>query len=265
MTFMRTLPLMRWICCAALLLPACVPYKPTLFLDPSPVTIPATVQVHTLRDSSPQDDKVHASAHSFSQTSADSLEEDLSALVTRAIVADFNTTSVFRSVASTERAPDLILSGTIHRFYGEVTLPAWAMIPGVAWAVSVFWSPVQERHGSVDLELTLSRPDGEMLGRYRSCEEYGEVAGHDHHYWSMPVYPAHRRLNQLFTVAVQQIRDQMLNDREYLVKALRDPADGFRRRDVSEDPPCPVNEHAVEAVDPPVPSTNSRSRRFSPQ
>src|SRR6185503_16486790 len=120
-TTMRTLSLVRSIGCAALVVSACVPYKPMLFLDPSPMTIPAKVRVETLRDTSPQDDKEHASSHSFSQTSADSLEEDLSTLVTRAIVADFSTTSVFRSVANTERSPDLILSGTIHRFYGEVT------------------------------------------------------------------------------------------------------------------------------------------------
>ena len=255
---MRTLSLVGSIGCAALFVSACVPYKPMLFLDPSPMTIPAKVRVETLRDTSPQDDKEHASSHSFSQTSADSLEEDLSTLVTRAIVADFSTTSVFRSVANTERSPDLILSGTIHRFYGEVTLPTWAMIPGVAWAVSVFWSPVQERHGAVDLELTLSRPDGELLARYRGCEQYGEVAGRDHHYWAMPVYPAHRRLNQMFTVAVQQIRDQMLVDRDYLVTALRDPLDGFHRRDVSEEPPCPVNEHADEVA---VPARNPATGR----
>jgi len=236
--------------CGSLLLSACVPYKPTLFLDDSPVTIPAKVQVRTLRDASPQDDKEHATTHSFSQTSVDSLDEELSTLVTRAILADFSATSVFKSIGGTERSPDLILSGTIHRFYGEVTLPSWAMIPGVAWAVSVFWSPVQERHGVVDLELTLSRPDGEILGRYRGCEQYGEVATHDHHYWSMPVYPAHRRLNQVFTNTVQQIRDQILDDREYLVASLHDPARASRGRNVSESPPCVLKEPAEEVAAP---------------
>ena len=243
---MRILSLVGRIVCGTLALCACVPYKPTLFLDSSLVTIPAKVLVQSLRDASPPTDKEHATTHSFSQTSEDSLEEDLSALVTRAIVADFSSTSVFKSVASSERSPDLILGGTIHRFYGEVTLPSWAMIPGVAWAVSVFWSPVQERHGAVDLELTLSKPDGEMLGRYRGCEEYGEVAGHDHHYWSMPIYPAHRRLNQLFTEAVEKIRDQMLEDRDYLVTALHDSLGRSQGRDVSQSPPCPVKKDADE-------------------
>jgi hypothetical protein len=227
--------------CGPLLLSACVPYKPTLFLDASPVTIPARVLVQPLHDASPQEDKEPATAHGFSQTSVDSLEEGLSALVTRAVIADFSATSVFQSIAGTERTPDLILSGTIYRFYGEVTLPSWAMIPGVAWAVSVFWSPVQERHGEVDLELTLATPEGEILGRYRGCDKYGEVAGREGRFWSMPVYPAHSRLNQSFTEAVRQIRDQMLDDRARLLAALQNPTPASRgpgHPDCKTEPTC---------------------------
>ena len=232
--------------CTLLSASACVPYKPTLFLDPSPVTIPAKVQVRTLNDVSPQDDKEHATAHSFSQTSTDSLEENLDTLVTKAILADFSATSVFKSVANSEREPDLILSGTIYRFSGDVTLPSWTMIPGVAWAISAFWAPAQERHGIVDLEVTLARPNGEIVGRYRGCGQYAEVAGYDHHYWSMPVYPAHRRLNQLFTTAVQDIRDQILDDREVLVAAVRDPTRAIQARHASQSPPCVLRDPPEE-------------------
>lgn len=234
--------------CGTLLLCACVAYKPTLFLDASPVTIPARVLVQPLRDASPEDDREPATARGFSQTSADSLEEDLSSLVTRAVIADFSATSVFQSVGGTERFPDLILSGTIHRFYGEVTLPAWAMMPGVGWAVSVFWSPVQERHGEVDLELTLASPEGMVLGRYRACDRYGEIAGHEDRYWSMPVYPAHSRLNQSFTEVVRQIRDQMLDDRERLLASLHNST-AARPSPVADvpAPPCTPAEKAGEA------------------
>lgn len=232
--------------CAVFLASACVPYTPTLFLEPSPVTIPARVQVRTLDDVSPQDDREHATAHSFSQTSTDSLEENLDTLVTRAILADFSATSVFKSVASSERRPDLILSGTIYRFSGDVTLPSWTMIPGVAWAINAFWSPVQERHGIVDLELTLATPDGEILGRYRGCGQYAEVGGYDHHYWSMPVYPAHRRLNQLFTTAVQDIRDQILDDREFLTAAVHDPTRASHGRHPSDSRPCELKDRPGE-------------------
>jgi hypothetical protein len=243
---MRTTSLCVVTGCGMLLLSACVSYKPTLFLEASPVTIPARILVQPLRDASPEDDKEHATARSFSQTSAESLEQDLSTLVTRAVIADFSATSVFQSVGGTERFPDLILSGTIHRFYGEVTLPAWAMIPGVGWAVSVFWSPVQERHGEVDLELTLASPEGRVLGRYRGCNKYGEIAGHEDRYWSMPVYPAHSRLNLSFTEAVRQIRDQILDDRERLLSSLQAPARAFPGDEVPK-PSCTFAQRAGEA------------------
>jgi hypothetical protein len=210
-------------------LAACMPYKPTLHLDNSPMTIPANVLMQPLRDLSPGEDREPATSQSFSQTGPDALEEELNVLVTRAIVAEFNTTGVFRSVAGSTRAPDLVLSGTIHRFHGQVTLPSWAMIPGLAWTVNMFWSPVQEREGLVDLELTLATPEGGIVGRYRGCDRYRETAGHDHHHWSMPLYPAHARLNQSFTEAVRQIRDQILEDREYISAAVTNPAAGPHR------------------------------------
>ena len=228
--------------CGALLLSACLAYKPTLFLDRSPATIPAKVLVQPLRDASPADDKEHAAAQSFSQTSRDSLEENLSTSVTRAILAEFSATSVFQSVGRTERNPDLILSGTIYRFYGEVTIPSWAMIPGVAWAVNVFWSPAQERHGEVDIELTLVTPEGEVLGRYRGCDTYEEIGGPEKRYWSMPVYPAHSRLNRSFTDVVRYIRNRMLEDRERLMAArARPPSPGRGPRPPSGARRCPAS------------------------
>jgi hypothetical protein len=68
-----------------MLLSACVAYKPTLFLELSPAIIPARVLVQPLRDASPEDDKAYATARSFSQTSPDSLEEDLSAVERRGV------------------------------------------------------------------------------------------------------------------------------------------------------------------------------------
>jgi hypothetical protein len=203
------------------LLSACVPYKPMLSLENNPLTIPVSVSVQPLRDASPPEDKDHAARRSFSQTHADSLEGELDALVTKAILADFRSTSLFRSIRMNQEHPDLVLGGTIHRFYGQVSIPAWLMIPGVGWAAQIFWSPVQEWEGAVDLELTLSTPTGVVVGAYRGRAAYYESADYDSRYWSSPQLPAHRRLNRAFTEAAQQIRDQMLRDRDRLTAAGR--------------------------------------------
>src|SRR3990167_4095440 len=115
--------------CVALLLSACMPYKPALALEKSPHTIPASVSVQLLRDASPPDDKEDLAEGTVSQTG--SMEGDLSALVTQALVADFSATGIFRSIRKGGDHSDLILSGTIHRFYGQATIPSWLMIPGV--------------------------------------------------------------------------------------------------------------------------------------
>lgn len=197
---------------------ACVPYKPTLLLEKSPHTIVASVSVQTLRDASPPDDKENLAEGTVSQTG--SMEGDLSALVTQAIVADFSATSLFRSISNREAHPDLVLTGTIHRFYGQATIPSWFVIPGVAWAVNALASPGQAWQGEVDLELILARPNGQVLGTYRGRAVYQEIAEPDSRYWSMPLYPAHARLNRAFTEAVQQIQEQILRDRDLLRASL---------------------------------------------
>ncbi len=206
----------------SLFLTACVPYKPTLALEKSPHTIPVSVSVQLLRDATPPDDKEDLAEGTVSQTG--SMEGELSALVTKAIVADFSATGVFRSIRAGRKGgahPDLILTGTIHRFYGQATIPSWLLIPGVGWAVNAFASPAQGWQGEVDLELTLARPNGQVVGTYRGHVAYHQdLAEHDSRYWSMPLYPAHVRLNRAFTEAVGQIRDQILRDREPLVAGL---------------------------------------------
>lgn len=213
----------------AFLLTACaIPYKPTLKLEATFHTIPARVLVQPLRDASPPDDKQDFTEASFSQTSPDMMEGDLSTLVTKAVVADFSATGVFRTLHRNQTSPDLVLSGTIHRFYGQVSIPSWLRIPWMSWAAHAYWAPFQQWEGEVDLELVLATPEGAVLGTYRGQAEYSQVEGRDHHYWSMPFYPAHARLNRAFTEAVEQIRDQMFGDRDKLIAAVGRQAKGAR-------------------------------------
>ncbi len=204
-----------------LLLTACaIPYKPTLKMEATFNTIPAKVLVQPLLDASPPDDKQASTEASFSQTSPGMMEGDLGALITKALVADFSATGVFQTLHRNQTKPDLILSGTIHRFYGQVSLPSWLRIPWMSWASHAYWVPFQQWEGEVDLELVLSTPDGKVLGAYRGQADYSQLEGRDHHYWSMPLYPAHARLNRAFTEAVEQIRDQMFGDRAKLLAAI---------------------------------------------
>lgn len=214
---------------AILLLTACaISYKPTLKMEATFHTIPAKVLVQPLRDASPPDDKQDSTEASFSQTSPSMMEGDLGALVTKALVADFSATGVFQTLHRNQAKPDLILSGTIRRFYGQVSIPSWLHISWMSWAAHAYWTPFQQWEGEVDLELVLATPEGTVLGTYRGQADYSQVEGRDHHYWSMPLYPAHARLNRAFTEAVEQIRDQIFGDREKLLAAISRQAGGVR-------------------------------------
>ncbi len=207
------------VLCWVLALVACVPYKPALWLEKSPETIPATVKVQPLSDLTPPDDKVPVADGVIAQTGT--MEGDLSGLVTKAISADFSATAVFRSIRRNEDRPQLILGGTIRRFYGQAAIPFWLRIPGVNWMVNALVSPVQAWQGEVDLEVTLATPDGRTVGTYRGRVQYQEIGDADSRSWSMPLYPAHVRLNQAFTDAMAQIRDQILRDKATLLAAIR--------------------------------------------
>lgn len=203
-----------WLAAAGLLLlSACLPYKPTLKLEPTFQTIPASVRVRPLVDASPPEDRQAASDWSLAQTSGEVMEGDLSALVTKALIADFSATGVFQAIHRNQSSPDLILSGKIRRFYGEVSLPSWLRLPGLSWMAHAYWVPFQEWEGEVDLEISLAAADGTVLETYRGRADYAEVATREGVYWSMPLYPAHARLNRAFTEAVEQIRDQIFRDR----------------------------------------------------
>jgi hypothetical protein len=220
----RPVPLllaMILVACLPPMLGGCgMPYKPTLKLENTFRTIPAKVLVRPLRDLSPPEDKEDATAWSLAQTGSRSMEGDLGTFVTKAIIADFSATGVFPVIHQNQSNPDLVLSGTIHRFYGEISLPSWLRIPGMGWAMHAYWVPFQEWEGEVDLELTLARPDGRILGTYRGRADYAELAMRESATWSMPLYPAHVRLNRAFTEAIEQIREQMFRDRALLLAGI---------------------------------------------
>ncbi len=146
-------------------------YKPAVSLGMSPQTIKASVKLEPFIDQSPESDKKVINSATVT------LEGELASDVTDAVLADFNNNRVFESVKKqSENQPDLVMKGTIHRFYGKVT-PAgvgWLIIP----PLQLFWLtglPISKDYGQVDLEISLDRPDGTVLGRYHGQSEYFKI------------------------------------------------------------------------------------------
>ncbi len=183
-------------------------YKPAVSLGMSPQTIKANVKLDTFTDQSPQDDK-SSKAFGLSACEPGTLEGELAVDVTDAVLTDFNNNQVFESVKKRfENEPDLIMKGTIHRFYGKFgpTPAFWITIPiDTIWFFGV---PVMGDNGYVDLDISIERPDGTVLGTYHGQSKFSK------HYtiYHDAALALPTRVNNAFSEAIAQIREEILKD-----------------------------------------------------
>jgi len=190
---------------------ASISYKPSLSLGTSPSSVHARVQMNQLADASPPDEKETKFA-GFAATEPGTLAGDLATEVTNALLTDFSNNQVFDTIQKRMTNPDLVMNGTIHRFYAQSGINAlgWSTV----WMdfIWLFGLPIQSQYGAVDIELTLLRPDGTTLGTYHGKSEFSE---------SFSMYTNIQlaigtRLNKAFDEAVGQIRSQLMNDADKL-------------------------------------------------
>jgi len=190
---------------------ASISYKPSLSLGTSPSSVHARVQMNQLADASPPDEKETKFA-GFAATEPGTLAGDLATEVTNALLTDFSNNQVFDTIQKRMTNPDLVMNGTIHRFYAQSGINAlgWSTV----WMdfIWLFGLPIQSQYGAVDIELTLQRPDGTTLGTYHGKSEFSE---------SFSMYTNIQlaigtRLNKAFDEAVGQIRSQLMNDADKL-------------------------------------------------
>ena len=204
--------------CVLALLSGCtsISYKPSLSLGPSLATIDRRVQIETFRDESPPGDRGKKVAGT-SATEPGTLAGELSNEVTNAVLTDFHNNAVFKDVRRRLDAPDLVMRGTIRRFYAHAgpTPLMWATIPiDIIW---FFGLPVQGDKGEVDLYVSLHRPDQSLVAEYHGRSEFSKW----YTIYSNPVLGIGTRLNKAFDDAVDQIRRQMIADQAKLMAATQ--------------------------------------------
>ncbi|MDE2058979.1 MAG: hypothetical protein KGL31_03870 [candidate division NC10 bacterium] len=185
-----------------------IPYKPALSLGPSPVRIPAKMKVETFVDRSPSEDKTKRAGGS-SATEPDSLVGDLGTEVTNAVIADFLANGVFAEVGKNIERPDAVMTGEIKRFYGRAGLNSagWITLPiNPIWLLGV---PMQSTEGGVDLEVSIRRLDGTLLGTYSGRSQFSDW----YTMYNQSILGVGTALNRSFTQAIQRIRDQIIADK----------------------------------------------------
>lgn len=154
-------------------------YKPTVISTPAQQsepsnsnTIPLAVRVVKLVDVSPADDKEDGWLYSsgWSVTSPERLNGDLTGLLTEAIAVDLRSNGVFKNVVQDDQREHLRLEGKIHRFYQRREHYLWALCCGLLGALLPF--PLMKEEGEVDIELTLSYPNGSLIKSYRGKSRF---------------------------------------------------------------------------------------------
>jgi hypothetical protein len=211
--------------CAALLLAiaalgsacASLTYQPKVTVGVSPEQMPLRIEIRDLQDASPEGDRSRALGGTAA-TASDSLAGALAPNVTDAILENFRSDEVFADVSRRPERTDLIMSGTIRRFYGKANQNAvgWAaaLDPfGIGTLLSVLGLPVYSSYGTVDLELTFEVPNGPRVATYSATREFDQSSS----IYRSPLVNIGAKVNRAFSEVVSDLRQQMLADRERLL------------------------------------------------
>lgn len=194
---------------AILLLSGCAnySYKPSVSLGVSQTTINAKVKMEKFFDNSPSSDK-ESPLGCISATSPDTLSGDLDNEVTDAILMDFNNNQVFDEVKKKMDRPDLILQGTINRYYGTAGVNAglWLTIP--IYPIWFLGIPIQSDKGLIDLTLSAYKSDRTLIKEYTAKCEFGEL----YSIYTSVELGLQTRLNKCLSDVVKQLREGLIAD-----------------------------------------------------
>lgn len=167
------------------LLTACVTphkYEPTsVYRAPKDIPLaastplPLTVRMVKLVDASPPDDRADHPLYGdgISATTPDRFRGTLEDALTEAVAKDFSRHEVFKDLAQNRNNEDLRLEGKIHRFYQRRSEYLWTLCCGLIGILLPF--PLMREEGEVDLELTLSHSDGNLVRSYRGTTFVNEL------------------------------------------------------------------------------------------
>lgn len=185
------------------------------------VTIPVAVQMVKLVDISPAEDKEDGWLYGsgWSVTSPERLKGPLDVVLKDAIMNDFKEHGLFKDLDQQDLEDQLKLEGKVHRFYQRREHYLWSLCCGLLGILIPF--PLMKEEGEVNIELSLTRPDGTTLRSYRGqssflkrCNFYESRCNES--YNSSPA----KYLDEAFGDTMSQIRTQIIKDRDVIVQRI---------------------------------------------
>jgi hypothetical protein len=187
-------------------------YQPSAVVGISADRLPLRVEVHDLVDVTPPGDRSRTLGGTAA-TASDTMVGELSTAVTDAILQNLRNDEVFEEIRRRCDDPDLVLTGTLRRFYGKSNLNALGFV-SLAYVPSWYLGiPIYTSHGAVEIELALALPDGQRVGTYATSVDFSEWSS----IYRQPLYGIGTRLNRAFSEAVRDLRVRMLADRAGLL------------------------------------------------
>ncbi len=207
------------ILCAALSmsLTACfsAPYQPKLSLPQSPASIDAQVAMELFTDSSPAGDRKKGIG--FTVTEPGGKAGGPSVKITKAVLSDFRNNQVFKNIHKGIDNPDLIMKGEVHRFYGKARPKSFVYATWPVGFIYLFGIPIADEEGVVEIEVSLHKPDGSVVGKYSGKSEFSDQATW---YEAMRYLTGNMNIstqvNKAFSDSIAQIREKILNDKDRL-------------------------------------------------
>jgi hypothetical protein len=155
----------------------------------------------------------------WSVTSPERLNGDLAALLTEAIVVSLKSNGVFKDVIQDDQREQARIEGQIHKFYQRREQYLWTLCCGLLGVLLPF--PLMKEEGEVDIELTLSHPNGSSVKSYRGksrflkrCNSYEERC------WESYNDSPAKYLDEAFGESMYQIRQALIQDRAFLAQRI---------------------------------------------
>lgn len=194
-------------------------YQPKATVGLAPSRIPLQIEMRDLGDTSPADDRTRALGGTAA-TASDTLAGELAPSVTDAIIDNFILDEVFLDISRRPEKPELVMSGTIRRFYGKAYLNALGYAVtldpfGVAVWLAYLGLPIYSSSGGVDLELRFETADGQPVAQYSAAKEFNKWSS----MYRQPLYGIGTEVNRTFSEVLADLRSQMLADRNKLMQA----------------------------------------------
>ncbi len=198
---------------ALALLSACAQhYTPKVDLSESPATIPIVVELHRFKEA--PEARVPGQPYGLVAPGVKMAEPgELAGPITHAVLEDLQNSHVFEHIDTFTEHPDIILTGTIRKFYEAYRPKAWTRLPYAKVVAKLVEAHTHTATAEVDLDVVVLGVNGVRIGTYR-----GHATKTDDFVPNKQNEPG-ARLNWALSEAVHQVRQAFIRD-ERLVSEI---------------------------------------------